>query len=336
MGIKSTPAPQLMMQFITAKWISKPIHVVAQLGIADMLTSGARHVDDLAAQCGARASSLYRILRALAGLGIFTEVEPRSFGLTPAAECLRSGEMRALALFLLSDWHERAWEKLSHTVVSGEVAFEDAHGLTAFDWLAEHPEEARIYNEANGIKAARTHDCLLDVCTFAGDETVVDVGGGTGALLLRILAKYPEVRGVVAETPVVIAQAERYIAERGYAARCRVEACDFLKAVPPQGDVYLLSNILHDWGDDDCVRVLRNCGADMMSGGRLLIVEMMLPEGERPSIAHLLDLEMLVMGRGRERTLQEYEELLERSGFVLSEVLPARDEIVVLVCTPTE
>jgi len=321
-----------MMQFITAKWISKPIYVVTRLGVPDIVGGGPKAVDEIAAECGAYPPHLYRIMRALVAFGIFRETGERTFGPTPMSDCLRAGAMRSIALMFLSEWHDRAWDKLLRSVTTGEVAFEAAHGMPAFDWLEEHPDEAAVYNEANSIKAATSHGAIVDMYDFSGIETVTDVGGGYGALLAVILEVNPAITGTVADRPSVIERAKETIAAHGLEGRCVAVPCDFFEEIPAGSDAYILSHILHNWPDVRCRAILGNLHRAMGNGSRLLAVEMIVPPGNEPSVAKLLDLEVLVMGGGRERSEAEFRELFETAGFVLRRIIPMRESVCMLEC----
>jgi len=317
--------PQVqMMQFILGKWISKPIHVVAKLGIADMVADGPKSIDELAYMSKTHAPSLYRVMRALASVGIFSERGERCFELTPMAECLKRGAMRSIALMFNSDWHDRAWGHLLYSVRTGRVGFDKAYGMPIFDWLEEHPHAAELYHEANAVKAVTAHRAIIDAYDLSGITTLTDVGGGHGALMAEILEAYPVMKGVIAEVPVVVKGAEGFIRTRGLDARCQVVACDFFEGIPP------MSHILHDWNDSKCQRILKNCHTAMKPGTTLLVVESLIPPGNEFSIAKLLDLEVFVMGGGRERTEGEFRYLFDSSGFTLSRVIPTQESVSVI------
>jgi hypothetical protein len=323
--------PQVqMMQFILGKWISKPIHVVAKLGIADMVADGPKSIDELAYMSKTHAPSLYRVMRALASVGIFSERGERCFELTPMAECLKRGAMRSIALMFNSDWHDRAWGHLLYSVRTGRVGFDKAYGMPIFDWLEEHPHAAELYHEANAVKAVTAHRAIIDAYDLSGITTLTDVGGGHGALMAEILEAYPVMKGVIAEVPVVVKGAEGFIRTRGLDARCQVVACDFFEGIPPGSDAYLMSHILHDWNDSKCQRILKNCHTAMKPGTTILVVESLIPPGNEFSIAKLLDLEVFVMGGGRERTEGEFRYLFDSSGFTLSRVIPTQESVSVI------
>ncbi|UCG11654.1 MAG: methyltransferase, partial [Deltaproteobacteria bacterium] len=215
MRLTELPPHAQMMHFITSKWISKPIYVVAELGIPDMLSDGPKSVDELAQLSKTHAPSLYRVMRALACLGIFSETNDGRFELTPMAECLKTGAMRSIALMFHSDWHDKAWGNLLQSVRTGEVAFDSVHGMPIFDWFKENRQAERVYNEANAIKAMTSHRAIIDVYDFSGINTLTDIGGGNGALMAEILDANPKMRGIVADLPSVTKGAKELIQARG-------------------------------------------------------------------------------------------------------------------------
>lgn len=324
------PLPAQLMKLIVGRWISKPIYVAAELQIADLLAAGPLSIEALAQQTQTHAPSLYRVLRALASVGIFTETSDKYFALTPMAEFLKTGALRSAAIMFNADWSDRAWEFFLDSVQTGENAFEKAHGMTLEDWLEKNPVNAKIFNEANAIKAQTTHRAVVDHYDFSAIKSLTDIGGGTGALLLEILKANSQMTGIVADRPDVVAEAKRSIQNRGMEARCRVLACDFLQEIPGGSEMYLMSHILHDWPDAKCRLILKNCYRAMQPGSRLIIVEMIVPPGNTPAVAKLLDMEMLVITGGRERTEAELGELLEVTGFKLARVISTRENIDII------
>ena len=320
-----TPAAQMML-FIVGKWISKPIYAAAELRIADMLVGGPKSITELAQASQSHAPSLYRMMRALASVGIFSETEGKRFELTPMAENLKEGAMRPFALMFNSEYSDKAWEYFLDSVKTGDSAFEKAHGMPIFDWLERNPQVAKVFNEANAYKAANSHRAIVDVYDFSGINTLTDVGGGIGALMTEILISNPSMKGIVADIPSVIQEARKYTQSRGVANRCETVECDFFQKIPTGSDCYLLSHVLHDWSSDQCKIILENCHKAMKPESKLLVVEIVVPPGNEPSISKLLDLEMLVNG-GQERTEQEYRTLLELSGFRLSRIMATKESV---------
>lgn len=330
MNHNECPPHVQLMQYLVGKWISKPIYVAAELGIADILSGGPEPVEELARLTGTHAPTLFRVMRALASVGVFAQTPEGHFQLTPMAECLKTGAMRSTALMFHSDWNDNAWSRLSDTVRTGETAFQLAHRMPIAQWLEQNPDAADVLSEANSIKAAASHRVIVDAYDFAHIHTLTDIGGGYGALMAEILAANPSMTGIVADLPQVIKGAEHFIREKGLENRCKTAEIDFFHSVPPGSDAYLLSHVLHDWTDEQCVKILRNCREAMKPGAKLLVVEMLVPPGNAPSIAKLLDLEMLVITGGRERTEAEFKSLFELAGFTGLRVIPTKESINVL------
>jgi hypothetical protein len=322
--------PAQLMKFIVGRWISKPIYVAAELCIADMLAEGPKSIEQLAQASQAHAPSLYRMMRALASVGIFSEIEHKRFELTPMAEYLKTGAMRSMALMFNSDWSDKAWIYFLDSIKTGGTAFEKAHGMSVSEWLEKNPQAAEVFNEANAIKAGSSHRAIVDVFDFSGIQTLTDVGGGLGILMAEILIANPLMEGIVADIPSVIQKTEKLIQARGIEDRCQTVECDFFKKIPSGSDAYLMSNILHDWPDERCQIILANCHRAMKKESRLLIVEMVIPPGNEPSVAKLLDLEMLVITGGRERTEEEFNNLFVSSGFKLSRIIPTKENVCII------
>ena len=327
--IELPPSAQLM-KFIVGKWISKPIFVAAELGIADMLDEGPKSIQDLAIESKSHAPSLYRMMRALASVGVFSETEDKHFKLTPMAEYLKNGKMRSIALLFNSDWSDKAWGYFINSVKTGDTAFEKAYGMPLVDWLEENPLAAEVFNEANAIKAASSHSAIVNAYDFSDINMLTDVGGGLGVLMEKILIANSAMKGIVADIPSVIQKTREMIQARGIEDRCQAVECDFFKKVPSGSDAYLMSNILHDWSDEQCRIILTNCKHAMKKESRILLVEMIVPPGNEPSVAKLLDLEMFVMTGGRERTEAEFKDLFEASGFKLSRIIPTEENICII------
>ncbi len=328
------PLPAQLMNFITGHWISKPIYAAAELGIADLLADGPKNIETLALITQSHASFLYRMMRALARVGIFSETSGRRFELTPLAECLQEGAMKSYALMFQSDWNDKSWRYFLHSVKTGDNAFEKAHGMPVQEWLDQNPGPASIFNEANAVRAADAHRAILEVYDFSGIGSLTDVGGGVGMLLAGILRAHPGMTGVLTDVAPVIEAAKKFIHSRGIDDRCQAVVSDFFYEIPSGSDAYLMSNILHDWTDDQCGRILNNCHQAMSPSSRLLIVEMVVPPGNQPSMAKLLDLEMMVTTGGRERTESEFNKLLSKSGFKLSQICPAANGVCVIEGIP--
>lgn len=320
----SAPAPITLLQMMTGYWVSQAIYVAAKLGIADHLANGPIGVDDLAAVTHSDTSSLQRVLRALASVGVFTETAPGQYGLTPTAALLQTGtpdSMRSLAI-VYGDELYRAWADFLHSVQTGQPAFEHHFGMGPFAYYAQHPDAGHIFNEAMIGYTNNVAGAVAAIYDFSPFTTVVDVGGGYGALLASILQQSRTQRGILFDQPHVVANAESFLASAGVADRCTRVGGDFFEAVPSGGDAYVLSQILHDWDDERCVLILQQCRRVIPESGKLLVVEIVVPSGQGPSFGKWLDLHMLAVAGGRERTADEYDALFRAAGFGLADVLP--------------
>ncbi len=329
-----TPPPHAqLVQMATAHWVSQILYVAAKLGLADHLNDGAKSAEQLATPTGTHAPSLYRLMRTLASLGILNEDAAHRFALTPLGEALRTGApgcARPTILTLANPSWVSGFGELLYSVQTGKSGFEKHLGMPIFDWLAEHPEEASMFSETMvGVHGAEPA-AVAAAYDFSDSKTIVDVGGATGELLTIILARYPRSRGVLYDLPHVVRDASAILETRGLAERARIEAGSFFDSVPAGGDAYLLSHIIHDWSEDQCLTILGNCRCVMKPETRLLIVEMVLPPGNTPHPGKMLDMMMLVGPGGRERTEQEYETLLRKANLRLARVVPTESAVSVV------
>jgi SAM-dependent methyltransferase len=324
-----------LRRLIAGWWASKAVHVAATLGIADLLAGAPVPVAELARATDTHEPSLYRLLRALASLGIFAETE-QGFELTPMAEHLRSDSLssvRGLAMMHAEPWHWRAWEDALHSVKTGKPAFDKAHGRDFFGYLRDHADAAAAFDAAMSDISRSQHAAVVDAYDFSGIDHLVDVGGGHGALLTSILSANPDLTGTLFDLPDVVEGARRTLGQAGVAGRCQVVGGDFFAAVP-SADAYLLAHVVHDWRDAEAARILENCRSSIKPGGRLVLAEIVIPPGNEPSYGKLLDLEMLVCFTGRERTEMEYARLLDASGFRLTRVVPTAGEDSAIEAVP--
>lgn len=321
----ASPPSVTLLQMMTGCWVSQAVYVAAKLGIADLLVDGPVACDDLATATRTHAPSLQRTLRALAGVGVFSEVAPGRFALTPLAALLRSStpdSMRALAI-MYGEEQYRAWGDFLHSVRTGQPAFEHQFGMGVFEYYTKNPEASAVFNEAMTGWTGRLASAVADAYDFSPFGTVVDVGGNQGTLLMAILRRHPSTRGILFDLPHVVAAAEPVLAKAGVSDRCARQGGDFFETVPTGGDAYILASVLHDWDDSRCTAILARCRSVMPAHGKLLIVELVLPEGrDEPFFGNWVDLHMLVMASGRERTASEYRQLLRAGGFEFSRVVP--------------
>ena len=334
---QALPPHAQLIQMGTASWISAVVYAAARLGIADHLAAGPRSALELAGTTRTHAPSLHRLMRTLAGLGILTERDAQRFALTPLGEALKSGapgSARATLIAFCSPafWH--SWEEILYSLETGKTGFEKACGMPLFEYLAQHPEEASFFSEAMvGFHGAEP-PAVARAYDFSGIKTVVDVGGATGNMLAAILSHHAAPRGVLYDRPHVVRDAPALLKARGVEERVTIEAGDFFKTVPAGGDAYLLSHIIHDWNEDQCLTILGNCRKVIKPDGRLLIVETVLPTGDTPHQGKVQDMVMLVVPGGQERTEAEYASLLGKGGFRLSRVVPTESVVSVVEALP--
>lgn len=317
-------APEQLVQMLAGFWVARSLSVAARIGVADHVSDDARPVEELALATGTHAPSLYRLLRALAGVGVFREEAGRRFGHSPVSELLRTGRpdsMRAIADSIFGGCHYRAWGDLEHSVRTGEIAFDHAFGTGVWDHYALHEDEQSVFDDAMSEFTALFNPAIVKAYDFSRLHTLVDVGGGHGALLASILKENPGVRGILFDQPHVAEGAGRRFAKEGLATRCQAFGGNFFQLVPAGADAYLMKFILHDWNDEQAATILRNVHKAALPGARLLVVEMVVPpDNAEPSLARLGDVNMLVMTGGRERTEEEFAQLFELAGFDLVKV----------------
>lgn len=334
-GTAPPPIDPAVVQQFTAMtcgaWVTQMLHVAAELELADALVGGERSVEQLAAGCGAHAPTLFRLLRALASLGVFAETESGRFTLTPLAQLLRRDHPASLRQFarLLGAEHYLSWDGLLDSVRSGDNAFRRRHGTDVFTWYAAHPARAEVFNGAMGDLSRLEVLAFLDAYpSFAEIRRLVDVGGCRGQLLEAVLTAHPHLNGTLFDQAAVVAD---LVPGAALAGRLDVEAGDFFSAVPAAADAYLLKHILHDWHDEACLTILGAIRRAMAPGARVLILEPVIPPGNAPFPGKLLDINMLVMTEGgRERTAEEYADLLQRGGFRLERIVPTAAAISVV------
>jgi hypothetical protein len=336
-GIHIDKAKAEVLDLILGFQISQAIHVAASLGIADLLSADPKTSTELAAAAGAHPASLYRLMRALAAVGLFHEDEWGRFGLAPRGHALRSdlpGSCAPTALFYAGRSAWAAWGNLLHAVRTGATAFDHVHGKSVWAYRAEHAEECDAFDRAMAAGSARFAEALLSVCDFARFATVVDVGGGDGTLLASILAANPHIRGTLFDQPRAVARAVSSLDALGVADRCELLSGDFFVRIPGGADAYLLKNILHDWDDTASANILAACRAAMEPHSRLLIFEHIIGPPNTCARGKLTDVNMLVMTGGRERSLAEFVALLQRSRFRLLSVTPTSTPLSVIEAMP--
>jgi SAM-dependent methyltransferase len=319
-------AAAAVLRMIQGIHVSRAVYVAAELGIADLLAGGPRDAADLAQATKTHEPSLYRILRLLAALGLFTEVRPARFQLTALGERLRTdvpASVRAWALLIDTLGGVRCFEHILHTVRTGEPGITAAYGTKVFEFLAARPENAKRFDAAMSARTAAFAPSVAAGYDFSRMRRLVDIGGGNGMLLGIILQRHPHLEGTLFDMPAVTRRAEAVLAADRIKGRCKIVSGDFFTAVPEGADGYLLANVLHDWDDDRAVAILKNCRRALTPGGKVLVIERLIPDDPSAAAPTLLsDMTMLVFTGGKERTNAEYRLLFESAGLNLAAVRP--------------
>ena len=333
-GIAPTlPAPMQIFLMSEGVVISTALSLAAELGIADLLANGPQSAEALAQATSTHPRSLHRVLRLLSSVGVFTEVQPSRFALTPLGECLRTGipgSMRSwLRMVGLKVWFHTYGEAL-HSLRTGEPAFARTVGVELFDYLASHPEEGEIFNAAMSDFGQGVAAAVVQGYDFSDIDTVVDVGGGNGSFISAILGANPRMTGTLFDLAHVAESARKTIAEAGLAERCDIAGGDVFRSIPAGADAYVLRWIIHDWDHERALTILRNCREAMKKTARLLLVETVIPSGDEPHPGKLVDFAMLTAPGGQERTAEEYARLLDEAGFRLNRVVPTASPMSVI------
>ncbi len=326
------PPPVQLFEIATGFMKSQAIYVAAKLGIADLLKEGVSEVTELAKITGTDRNSLFRLLRALASIGIFAEKDSGVFELTPMAAALQSDIPMSLRpyVMLLGDqsWWD-SWGSLLHSVKTGEAAFDHLFGMDYTEYLEKHPDLAQIFNETMTSVSRAHNPAIISSYDFSGFQKIVDVGGGHGSLFTEILKANPSLRGILFDLPHVVNSIDQLDAE--ISQRCEIFGGDFLKEVPTGGDAYLLKQIIHDWDDERSLKILKNCHQAMLQNGRILVIDAILEPGNEPNITKFFDLHMLVTAPGgKERTESEFRLLFKEAGFEVSRIIPTASTFFII------
>jgi hypothetical protein len=321
---EGNPAPPILFQMATGYWVSQAIYVAAKLGIADLLKDGPQSCSALAAATGSDAPSLFRLMRALASVGVFSHVRRDYFALSPLAESLQTvvpASLRAMVL-TIGEIHYQACGSLLHSIQTGSPAFNTVFGANLFDYLKQNADAAAAFNQGMTNLSSMLAYAVLMAYDFAGITSMVDVGGGQGKLLEKILQLNPDMRGTVFDMASTLETGKQPLGDNASGERCSYVTGDFFTSVPLGADAYLLCGVIHDWDDDHAVTILENCRRAMAKNGRVLLVDMVVPENNTSSFSKLLDLNMLVMNGGRERTRAEFQALLNAADYKLTRIIP--------------
>lgn len=330
------PPPEAQIaQILLGQIVPRLVYLFATLKLADHLAAGPKSADELAPLTGGHAPTLARVLRTLASLGFVTDAGQGRFGLQPLGAVLKTGTpSHAAALILGGEVCTRALDHFLDSVQTGQTGFARAFGKPMFDWLGEHPAEASLFNHTmvgfHGLEPA----AVTAAYDFSKMKTVADVGGSTGNMIATVLSANPGVRGILFDLPHVVADAPPKLAQRGVADRVRIEGGSFFETVPAGADAYILSHVIHDWNEEQCLTILGHCRRAMGAGGRLLLVEMVLPEGDVFHPGKLLDMLMLSVPGGEERTPSQYDALLTKAGFKSTQVVPTQSLVSIVEAVP--
>jgi hypothetical protein len=316
--------------------MGQSLHAAAKLGIADVVAAGPRHVDDIASETGTHAPSLRRLLRTLSSGGIFTETEPGAFALTPLGQTLRSDvpdSVRAAVIWVGEPMHYGTCGDLAMTVRTGEPAFERLFGQPYFDHFAADPEAARVWDEGMACFSGMENAPIAQAYAFPKGARIVDVGGGQGGFLAEALKTDLSLRGILFDLPEVV-EKPCALHDAGLLDRCELAGGNFFESLPSGGDVYAFKRVLHDWDDETCVTLLKLCRDVIPADGRLLVVDAVIPPGNDPHPAKIVDMVMMGVLTGRERTEEEFAALFTAAGFTLSRVIPTYSTLAIVEGLP--
>lgn len=315
------------------------LNIAARLGVADLLKTGPLSAADIAARTGTNENAIYRVLRLLASLGIFAETKRQVFALTPPAEMLCSdisGSLQPMVSWISDPFHFRIYANLPYSVETGKTAVERTFGKPAFEYLESDPEEREVFQGAMTSFSSMTVPTVIDAYDFSGIGTLVDVGGGKGFMLASILRKYAGMKGILYDMASVVGGVPASLANDGLSARCKVQAGDFFAGIPAGGDAYIMKHIIHDWNDEKAALILRNCrkALEGKPNGKILVVDAVVPPGNEPNLAKLIDIEMLAMCESEERSREQFEKLFASAGLRLNRIVPTKSYVSVIEGAP--
>ena len=313
------PISAQFLQIATAKMITKPMYVAAKLKIADHIKSGIVSVDELSKKSNTHTESLYRLLRTLSSVGIFHESENRNFALTPLAECLldEPGSPRGMLMFVNDPIHDRAWDQLLYSVQTGRAGFNEAIGKPIFEYLQDDKEFSDIFNTAMSSNAQAVHRLVAEVLDTSSLSTIYDIGGGHGHLIKLLMDKNPDLKGGVFDLPHVVEGMST-----GSTHNIETFGGSFFEKIPTGADAHIISFIIHDWDDESSLKILKKCYDALPEGGKIFICDSVIKEPNEPSFGTLIDIEMLIMTTGKERTEAEFKVLVEGAGFNFDGITP--------------
>jgi hypothetical protein len=319
---------------MTGHIVASAVNIAARLGLSDHLANGPRTAEDIARATGADPDALYRLMRALSGVGVFAEGADRTFTLTPVGAALCDGPVRWMALWIAGEFNFHVYANAMHSVMTGESAVPVTTGNGAFEHFAKNPELSKIFNDAMTGFSNFVIPEVIESYDFSGIRTLVDIAGGHGAVLSAILQKHPGMKGILMDVDHVVAGAKPKIEAQGLADRLTTASGDFFKAVPSGGDAYVMKHIIHDWDDEKAAVILSNIRKVLPKDGRVILIESVVRDGQEGAMSKVMDLEMLVMPGGRERTEEEFRALFDRAGFTLTRIVQTKSPLSVIEARP--
>ena len=323
---------EFTMQLATGYMASSCLNAVTRLKIADLLAHGPKSVADLASVASVNEDILYRVLRALASVGVFVESEHRVFANSPFSEVLRTdvpGSMWPMVLWMCDPFHFDVYRDIMPTLKDGKPGIEHVFKKPAFDVIFSNEKLAQVFNNAMTMFSALVIPAVLEAYDFSGIGTIADIAGGHGFVLTAILKKYPQMKGILFDLDHVVAGASRRIDEMNLGNRVELVPGDFFKSVPP-ADAYVMKHIIHDWDDEKALTILKNCAVHLKPGGKVILIEDVLSPGNEPNMGKWIDIEMFMMPGGKERTEEEFRDLFARSGLKLTRVFPTKSPLWVV------
>lgn len=322
-----------LIQMGMGAWVSRIVFTAAELGIADLLADGPKSAEELAGSTKGHARTLHRLLRSLANFGILRHEEGGRFALTPLGEALKSGapgSARSTILAMTGSWMWKALEEFPYSVETGKTSMEKVFGMPIFDYLAQHVDQAAQFSEAMVGVHGGEPPAVAAAYDFSDAGVIVDVGGATGHMLAHILSRYRQPKGWLFDRPHVVTAAPELLRAHGVEERVVIKQGNFFESVPAGGDLYILSHIIHDWSEEQCLTILGNCRKAMKPASKLLIVEFVLPDDGTPHFGKLADMIMLAIPGGEERTGEEYRALLAKAGLRATRVVPTASDVSIV------
>lgn len=330
------PPHAKVLQIIMGQWVLGAVSALAKLAVPDHLETGPKTPAALAEEIGVQAEPLYRLMRATASVGILEELPDGRFRQTPMSEALRTHatpSLRYIAMMCSDEWHVRGWGLLDQTVRTGERGVDKIYGMPMFEYFGKNPDAAATFNNAMTDMSSMEAPAVAEAYDFSGIQTLTDIAGGHGLLLATILQRYPRMKGTLHDAPQVIEGAPGGPTEP-VKDRVSFASSDMFHSVPAGADAYIMKHIIHDWPDDLCVKILRGCRAGVNPGGKLLVVDAVIPAGNEFTPGKIMDLEMLLFPGGLERTEMQFRDLFAASGWKLTRIVPTASHVSIVEGVP--